>query len=153
MHPGQPRPVRPRSPAARVCGRVGLPTDTAFPVLYFMAVDSPDDAPPSSPSPRPDTRTEREMREAEDLALAASGLGSGLLKRQPFPEPLSRILAREAPLSVERSVELTRQIADGLGAAHELGIIHRDLKPDNILVARTRGGKEVAKVVDFGIAK
>jgi serine/threonine protein kinase len=68
-------------------------------------------------------------------------------------EPLSRILAREAPLSVDRSVDLTRQIADGLGAAHELGIIHRDLKPDNILVARTRAGKEVAKVVDFGIAK
>jgi serine/threonine-protein kinase len=68
-------------------------------------------------------------------------------------EPLSRILAREAPLSVERSVDITRQIADGLGAAHELGIIHRDLKPDNILIARTRVGKEVAKVVDFGIAK
>ncbi|MFI5256954.1 MAG: protein kinase [Gemmatimonadales bacterium] len=68
-------------------------------------------------------------------------------------EPLSRILAREAPLSVERALELARQIADGLGAAHELGIVHRDLKPDNILVARTRAGKEVPKVVDFGIAK
>jgi serine/threonine protein kinase len=68
-------------------------------------------------------------------------------------EPLSRILAREAPLSVVRAVDLTKQIADGLNAAHELGIVHRDLKPDNILVMRTRGGKEVAKVVDFGIAK
>ena len=68
-------------------------------------------------------------------------------------EPLSRILSREAPLSLERTVDIALQIADGLGAAHELGIIHRDLKPDNILVARTRAGKEVAKVVDFGIAK
>ncbi len=68
-------------------------------------------------------------------------------------EPLSRILAREAPLAVERTLELGRQIAEGLGAAHELGIVHRDLKPDNILVARTRAGREVAKVVDFGIAK
>ena len=68
-------------------------------------------------------------------------------------EPLSRILAREAPLAVERALELARQIADGLGAAHELGIIHRDLKPDNILVSRTRAGREVPKVVDFGIAK
>ena len=68
-------------------------------------------------------------------------------------EPLSRILAREAPLSVERALELARQIADGLGAAHELGIVHRDLKPDNILVSRTRSGREIAKVVDFGIAK
>ncbi len=68
-------------------------------------------------------------------------------------EPLSRLLAREAPLSVERSLDLARQIADGLGAAHELGIVHRDLKPDNILISRTRVGREVAKVVDFGIAK
>jgi serine/threonine-protein kinase len=68
-------------------------------------------------------------------------------------EPLSRIMAREAPLAVDRALELGRQIADGLGAAHELGIIHRDLKPDNILVARSRLGREVAKVVDFGIAK
>ena len=68
-------------------------------------------------------------------------------------QSLARILAREAPLSVERALDLARQIADGLGAAHELGIIHRDLKPDNILVTRTRTGREVPKVVDFGIAK
>lgn len=68
-------------------------------------------------------------------------------------EPLARILAREAPLSVDRALDLGRQIADGLGAAHELGIVHRDLKPDNILVSRSRAGKVVAKVVDFGIAK
>jgi serine/threonine protein kinase len=68
-------------------------------------------------------------------------------------QPLSRILAREAPLAVERALDLAKQIADGLGAAHELGIVHRDLKPDNILVTRTRTGREVPKVVDFGIAK
>jgi serine/threonine-protein kinase len=68
-------------------------------------------------------------------------------------EPLSRLIGREAPLGLDRAIEITRQIADGLGAAHELGIIHRDLKPDNILITRTRSGKEIAKVVDFGIAK
>jgi serine/threonine protein kinase len=68
-------------------------------------------------------------------------------------EPLSRLLAREAPFALERAVDLARQIADGLGAAHELGIVHRDLKPDNILVTRSKSGREVAKVVDFGIAR
>ena len=68
-------------------------------------------------------------------------------------EPLARVLAREAPLGLDRALDLTSQIADGLGAAHELGIVHRDLKPDNILVTRTRAGREIAKVVDFGIAK
>ncbi len=68
-------------------------------------------------------------------------------------EPLARILKREAPLALERAVDIASQIADGLGAAHELGIVHRDLKPDNILITRTKSGREVAKVVDFGIAK
>jgi serine/threonine protein kinase len=50
-------------------------------------------------------------------------------------------------------VDLARQIADGLGAAHELGLVHRDLKPDNVIVTRSRTQREIPKVVDFGIAK
>ncbi len=68
-------------------------------------------------------------------------------------EPLSRIITREAPIPIERALDIGRQIAEGLEAAHELGIVHRDLKPDNILVAPRSAGRESAKVVDFGIAK
>ena len=68
-------------------------------------------------------------------------------------ESLGAILQTERVLSTPRALELGRQVADALAAAHELGIVHRDLKPDNILIARTKSGKEVAKVVDFGIAK
>jgi serine/threonine-protein kinase len=68
-------------------------------------------------------------------------------------ESLSAILARDGQLDPRRAIDLGRQIADGLHAAHELGIVHRDLKPDNVIVAHTRSGKEVPKVVDFGIAK
>ena len=68
-------------------------------------------------------------------------------------ESLSAILARDGALDPRRAIDLARQIADGLSAAHELGIVHRDLKPDNVIVAHTRGGKETPKIVDFGIAK
>jgi serine/threonine-protein kinase len=68
-------------------------------------------------------------------------------------EPLSEMLARVGALQPRRAIDIARQIADGLSAAHELGLIHRDLKPDNVIVTRKRDGKEIAKVVDFGIAK
>ncbi len=48
-------------------------------------------------------------------------------------------------------LSLTRRLAEGLRAAHELGAIHRDLSPDNVLLER--GRLERARVIDFGIAK
>jgi serine/threonine protein kinase len=66
---------------------------------------------------------------------------------------LSEILAYDGALPSERAVSIARQVADALGAAHDLGIVHRDLKPDNIMVAQGRDGSDIIKVVDFGIAK
>ena len=68
-------------------------------------------------------------------------------------EPLTRLLERDTALSPARAVDIARQVAEALVAAHELGIVHRDLKPDNIIVAAGRNGRDIAKVVDFGIAK
>jgi serine/threonine-protein kinase len=68
-------------------------------------------------------------------------------------EPVTRIVERETVLAPHRAVDIARQVAEALVAAHELGIVHRDLKPDNIIIAPSKTGREVAKVVDFGIAK
>ncbi|MDQ3997715.1 MAG: protein kinase, partial [Gemmatimonadota bacterium] len=68
-------------------------------------------------------------------------------------EPLGQILQKGGALKPRRAIEIAKQVTDALTAAHELGIVHRDLKPDNIIVTKSKSGREVAKVVDFGIAK
>ena len=66
---------------------------------------------------------------------------------------LTTIMQATRALVPRRAAELTRQVAEGLHAAHALGIVHRDLKPDNIMVTVDADGVECVKVVDFGIAK
>ena len=68
-------------------------------------------------------------------------------------EPLTKIIERHGALTAARAADIGQQVASALEAAHDMGIIHRDLKPDNIMIARGRAGEDVAKVVDFGIAK
>jgi len=68
-------------------------------------------------------------------------------------ESLFDRLRREGFLSPEEAVPILWQVCAGLQAAHGLGVVHRDLKPENVFLARTASGREVAKVLDFGIAK
>ena len=68
-------------------------------------------------------------------------------------ESITRLLEREGMLPPARAVDIAHQVAEALVAAHELGIVHRDLKPDNIIIAPGKNGRDIAKVVDFGIAK
>jgi tetratricopeptide (TPR) repeat protein/predicted Ser/Thr protein kinase len=55
-------------------------------------------------------------------------------------------------LTVARKVQVLRDAARGVHAAHRAGLIHRDLKPGNILVERTEDGRLKPYVMDFGLA-
>ncbi|MDB4913784.1 MAG: Serine/threonine-protein kinase PknB [Gemmatimonadetes bacterium] len=68
-------------------------------------------------------------------------------------ESLTSVVEKAGALTPIRAAEITRQAAEGLQIAHDMGIVHRDLKPDNIMIARGRDGADLVKVVDFGIAK
>jgi eukaryotic-like serine/threonine-protein kinase len=65
--------------------------------------------------------------------------------------PLNDILSREV-VPLPRALDILIQTTRGLAAAHAKGITHRDMKPENIYVTN-RDGREVPKILDFGIAK
>ncbi len=63
-------------------------------------------------------------------------------------ESLKEKIAR-GPLDVEETIDIAIQITQGLAKAHQKNIVHRDIKPANIMIT----DEEVAKILDFGLAK
>ena len=61
---------------------------------------------------------------------------------------LRRYLKRRGVLPIEHGVQIARDVALGLGAAHRRGIVHRDVKPQNIML----NDDGLVKLTDFGIA-
>jgi serine/threonine protein kinase len=106
-------------------------------------------------------RFEREAKAAATLrgANVVQILDYGVWESVPYlameyleGETLSARLERRGRLGPEETVRLATQLGRALAKAHKLGIVHRDLKPENIFLVRD-DDQEVAKVLDFGVAK
>ena len=69
-------------------------------------------------------------------------------------ESLYDRMARIRLIDADTTVRVITQCAKGLMKAHAAGIVHRDLKPENIFLTKGEdGGEEIAKILDFGLAK
>jgi serine/threonine protein kinase len=107
---------------------------------------------------------ERFLREARSAAAVRSshvvqifdyGVDDGaayIVMELLVGEPLDARLAARGRLAPPELDKIFDEVARAVSVAHELGVVHRDIKPANIFIAR-EGGRELTKVLDFGIAK
>jgi len=66
---------------------------------------------------------------------------------------LGELVERHGAQPAERAIHLLRQTCDALDEAHRVGLIHRDIKPANLFAAQRGGVYDVAKLLDFGLAR
>src|SRR5690606_36361765 len=92
---------------------------------------------------------ERFLREARSMAALSDPhiiqiyyIGTDEATSQPFfameyveGESLSTVLKRDGALSVENTLKILHQTAQGLATAHDRGVIHRDIKPGNLMLS------------------
>ncbi len=109
------------------------------------------------------------VRRFERGALAASRVvhpnvvRHGALERLPEGLPfctmelligldLADTLAQARMLEPARAVHIAEGVAAGLAAAHAAGVVHLDVKPENVFLVHQADGREVVKLIDFGLA-
>jgi len=68
-------------------------------------------------------------------------------------ESLGAVLKRDRRLDPLRMIGVLKQVCTGLGYAHNKGLVHRDLKPNNVMLLPYANGRDLVKIVDFGIVK
>ena len=62
-------------------------------------------------------------------------------------------VVEQGPVPIPTAVSWVLQACVGLAALHAEGLVHRDIKPSNLFLSRERDGRQVLKILDFGIAK
>lgn len=82
--------------------------------------------------------------ERDTMVVMDYAPGATLAKwRRQFPD---------AKVPLDKAIEIARQIASALDAAHAQKVLHRDVKPENVMVETREDGSFVARVLDFGLA-
>jgi serine/threonine-protein kinase len=98
-------------------------------------------------------RFEREVRAVAALnhpnICQVYDVGPNYLVMELVEGPTLADRIKQGAIPLDEALNIARQIADALEAAHEKGIVHRDLKPANIKI-KPDG---TVKVLDFGLAK
>jgi serine/threonine-protein kinase len=86
-------------------------------------------------------------------------LGFGFEKGQPFlvlerlhGETLDAKLRRDGPVAPLIGARWMEQLIIGIRDCHDANVIHRDIKPSNLFIC-SEGGREEAKLIDFGVAR
>src|SRR5215510_9604457 len=126
---------------------IRLERKVALKILPAAFTDDPDrvrrferEAKAASALKHPNILTIHEIGEADGAHYIVSEFVEGETLRQQI---------RRGPLSLAAALDMTRQVAGALAAAHAAGIVHRDIKPENVMT-RPDG---LIKVLDFGLAK
>ncbi len=87
-----------------------------------------------------------------DYGLLPDG-GAYIVMQLVVGQTLREYMDAAGSLPYLEALNIARQVAEGVEAAHRRGIVHRDLKPSNIILSRDHQDLMQVKVVDFGVAK
>ncbi|MEO6527552.1 MAG: protein kinase [Gemmatimonadaceae bacterium] len=105
---------------------------------------------------RPIVQAAADIRHPNVLPIRDFGVQSGqhyiLMDFIPTGSLRTLLSQRDTRLPLRRALDLARQSAEGIAAAHGRGVLHRDLKPENILIEE-RGALDVVRVADFGLTR
>jgi serine/threonine protein kinase len=88
-----------------------------------------------------------------DSGTLPEGLPYFVMQLLPGSDLRALLHAQGGRLTPARAANVAIDACRGLAAAHAVGLVHRDLKPANLFVTRGDDGRDVVKILDFGVAK